>query len=132
MDTFYVELNGKTYEIAISEYKGLPGIAGQTPLQAHGLPLTGSVVVTPEPAGVALATAPVSGGGEPITAPLAGTILKVNVNNGQQVKTGDVLMSMEAMKMENEIMAHKDGIIASVDVLAGASVESGSLLCSIA
>jgi len=132
MDTFYVKLNNKTYEIAISEYKGLPGTTRQTMPQPQSTPVITSGTAITEPLAVAPVAAPVSSGGEPITAPLPGTILKVNVNNGQPVKTGDVLMSMEAMKMENEIMAHKDGIIASVDVLAGASVECGSLLCSIA
>ena len=63
---------------------------------------------------------------------MPGTILSVNVKAGDSVKSGQVLMVLEAMKMENEIMAPADGTIASVGVSQGASVESGALLCVIA
>jgi biotin carboxyl carrier protein len=62
---------------------------------------------------------------------MPGTILKVNVSNGQAVKKGDVLMVLEAMKMENEILAPNDGTVSSVNVNQGATVESGSVLCSL-
>lgn len=70
-------------------------------------------------------------GGEKISSPMPGTILSVNVSNGSAVKKGDVLMILEAMKMENEIMAPCDGTIASVNVTKGASVNTGDLLCVI-
>ena len=76
--------------------------------------------------------APVAAGAQTITAPMPGTILKVNVANGQAVKKGDVLMVLEAMKMENEIMAPADGTVTSVNVNAGASVEAGTVLCALA
>ena len=63
---------------------------------------------------------------------MPGTILSVNVSEGKAVKKGDVLFILEAMKMENEIMAPCDGTVAQVSVQNGASVESGSLLCVIA
>ncbi len=63
---------------------------------------------------------------------MPGTILSVNVQNGAAVKKGQVLMILEAMKMENEIMAPCDGTVASVSVSAGATVETGALLCVIA
>ena len=59
---------------------------------------------------------------------MPGTILAVNVQPGTVVKSGDVIMVLEAMKMENEIMAPRDGKIASVNVTKGATVESGTLL----
>ena len=62
---------------------------------------------------------------------MPGTILAVNVQNGAAVKKGQVLMILEAMKMENEIMAPCDGTIASVSVTKGAAVETGALLCVI-
>ena len=64
-----------------------------------------------------------------ICAPMPGNILAVNVTAGQTVKKGDVLMVLEAMKMENEIMCPRDGVVASVNTSKGASVESGTLLC---
>ena len=62
---------------------------------------------------------------------MPGTILAVNVQNGAAVKKGQVLMILEAMKMENEIMAPCDGTISSVSVTKGAAVETGALLCVI-
>ncbi|MDR4052181.1 MAG: acetyl-CoA carboxylase biotin carboxyl carrier protein subunit, partial [Oscillospiraceae bacterium] len=59
------------------------------------------------------------------------TILTVNVTSGSTVEKGDVLMILEAMKMENEIMAPCDGTVTSVSVTKGAAVESGTLLCTI-
>ena len=79
--------------------------------------------------GAAPAAAPV--GGEKVCAPMPGTILSVNVSNGSAVKKGDVLMILEAMKMENEIMAPCDGTVTSVAAAKGAAVESGTLLCTI-
>lgn len=63
---------------------------------------------------------------------MPGTILAVNVSNGQSVKKGDVLMVLEAMKMENEILAPCDGTVSAVSVQKGATVETGALLCAIA
>ena len=82
----------------------------------------------PAPA-AAPATAPA--GGEQITAPMPGNVLDVKVSNGQAVKKGDVLMILEAMKMENEILAPCDGTVQSVSVSKGATVNSGALLCVI-
>ncbi len=78
------------------------------------------------------ASAPASSGSVTINSPMPGTILKVNVANGQSVKKGDVLMILEAMKMENEIMAPSDGTVASVNVQVGTSVDSGAVLCTLA
>ena len=72
---------------------------------------------------------PAPAAGEQICAPMPGNILAVNVTAGQAVKKGDVLMVLEAMKMENEIMCPRDGVVASVNTSKGASVESGTLLC---
>ena len=75
------------------------------------------------------AAAPVvTGAGEPVNAPMPGNILKVNVTSGQAVKAGDVLCVLEAMKMENEIMAPKDGTVTQVLVSKGANVDTGAPL----
>ena len=73
--------------------------------------------------------APAASVAAPAAAPA--NILAVNVSNGSAVKKGDVLMILEAMKMENEIMAPCDGTVTSVSVTKGAAVESGALLCTI-
>ena len=86
------------------------------------------------PAPAAVAAAPVAAapaGGEQITSPMPGNILSVNVAAGDTVKKGQVLMILEAMKMENEIMCPCDGKVVSVSVAKGAAVESGTLLCVI-
>ena len=75
--------------------------------------------------------APAAAGGEQVTSPMPGTILSVNVAAGDAVKRGQVLMILEAMKMENEIMCPCDGKVVSVNTSKGSSVESGTLLCVI-
>ena len=80
------------------------------------------------PAAAAPAAPVVTGSGEMVAAPMPGTILKVNVKNGDAVKEGQVLVVLEAMKMENEIMAPKSGTITQVAVQKGASVNTGDAL----
>jgi biotin carboxyl carrier protein len=110
MKKYRVNVNGTVFEVEIEEMTGAPA----------------APAAAPAPAAPA-----VPAGGEKITAPMPGTILAVNVANGSAVKKGDVLMILEAMKMENEIMAPCDGAVTSVAVTKGASVESGTLLCTI-
>ncbi len=125
MKAYKVTVNGTAYEITLeaidaSEVKAAP-VAAPAPAKAE----------TPAPAA---APAPVAApaGGEQVMSPMPGNILDVKVQNGAAVKKGDVLMILEAMKMENEIMAPCDGTIASVNVSKGSTVESGTLLCVIA
>ena len=113
MKKYRVTVNGTAYEIELEEIK-----AGEQKAAA-----------APAPA-AALAPAAVSGG-EQVTAPMPGNILDVKVKVGDSVKKGDVLIILEAMKMENEIMAGADGKIASVNVNKGDSVETGATLCVI-
>ena len=114
MKKYKVNVNGTVYEITLEVMDGAPAAAPAAPAAAPAAPV---------------AAAPA--GGEKVSAPMPGTILSVNVQNGSAVKKGDVLVILEAMKMENEIMAPCDGTVASVSVTKGAAVESGSLLCVI-
>ena len=105
MKKYKVNVNGTVYEVEIEEMTGAPAAA-------------------PAPAAPA-------GAGERVAAPMPGNILSVNVAAGDTVKKGQVLMILEAMKMENEIMAPCDGKVTAVAVTKGAAVESGALLCTI-
>lgn len=118
MKAYKVNVNGKVYEITLEviDKDDIKAPAKEEPkAQAQAAP-----------------AAPAPAGAKTVNAPMPGNILKVNVTAGQSVKKGDVLMILEAMKMENEIMAPVDGTIASVNVQKGASVETGAVLCVIA
>ena len=117
MKKYRVTVNGTVYEIELEELTGAAPTAAPAAAPA------------PTPAPTPAAAAPA--GGEQVTSPMPGTILSVNVAAGDTVKRGQVLMILEAMKMENEIMCPCDGKVASVNTSKGASVESGTLLCVI-
>ena len=118
MKMYRVTVNGNVSEITLEVVDAAEVKAAPAPAAA--------------PAPVAAAPAAAPAGGEKVNAPMPGTILAVNVSNGSVVKKGDVLMVLEAMKMENEIMAPCDGTVSAVSVTKGASVESGALLCVLA
>ena len=125
MKKYNVTVNGTAYEITLEVVDAADVKAAPAPAAAP--------VAAPAPA--AAPAAPVAAapaGGETITSPMPGTILAVNVQNGATVNKGDVLMILEAMKMENEIIAPVSGTVASVNVQKGASVETGATLCVIA
>ena len=122
MKKYNVNVNGTMYEVTVEEVVG-----GAAPVAAAPAP-----VAAPAPAAAPAPVAAPAGAGESVSSPMPGTILAVNVQNGASVKKGDVLMILEAMKMENEIMSPCDGTVASVNVTKGTAVESGTTLCVIA
>lgn len=109
MKKYKVNVNGNLYEVEIEEMTAASAAPAAAPAAAAAAPA----------------------GGESINSPMPGNILDVRVSVGQSVKKGDVLMILEAMKMENEIMCPCDGKVTSVAVTKGATVESGTLLCVI-
>ncbi len=116
MRNFLVNVNGTQYEVAVEEIDG-----------------KAAPVAKPAPAAAPKA-APVSAapaGGTKVTAPMPGTILGVNVKDGDAVKAGQPIFVLEAMKMESDISAPVTGTVRAVSVSKGVSVEAGAFLCSI-
>ena len=128
---YKVTLKGRTYEVEVEAGEAIlldeyEAIAPSAPAAA---PAAAAPAAAPAPAAAAAPAAPVvTGAGDPVNAPMPGNILKVNVTSGQAVKSGDVLCVLEAMKMENEIMAPKDGTVTQVLVSKGSTVDTGAPL----
>ena len=125
---YKVTLNNRVYEVEVEQGQAM--LIDEYELSAPAAP---AAPVAAAPAAPAAAAAPVSvAAGEPVKSPMPGNILRIEVSQGQQVKEGDVLMVLEAMKMENEIVATKSGTIAQIAVSKGAVVETGAVLAVIA
>lgn len=126
---YTVTLNNRVYEVEvemgqamlIDEYDAVAPAAPAAP-----------IAVPAAPAAPAAVPAAALASGEVVKAPMPGNILKINVAPGQKVEEGDVLIVLEAMKMENEIVATKSGTVAQVAVSKGAVVETGAPLVVIA
>ena len=126
---YKVTLNGRTYEVKVEAGKAMllseyEAVAPAAP--AAAAPAAAPAAAAPAPA--APAAPVVTGSGEAVNAPMPGNILKVNVKAGDAVKSGAVLVVLEAMKMENEIMAPKDGTVTQVLVSKGSTVDTGAPL----
>ena len=116
---YKVTLNNRTYEVEVEEGKAM--LIDEYEAYAPAAPAPVAA-----PAGAALAA------GEVVKSPMPGNILKINVSQGQKVNEGDVLIVLEAMKMENEIVATKSGTVAQIVTAKGAVVETGAPLVVIA
>ena len=130
---YKVTLNGRTYEVEVEagkamlldEYEAIVPTAAPAPVAAAPAAAP-APVAAPAAAPAPAAAAPVAG--DAVTAPMPGNILKVNVTAGQAVKEGDVLVVLEAMKMENEILAPKACTVKQVLVSKGSTVDTGATL----
>jgi oxaloacetate decarboxylase alpha subunit len=111
-EVYTINVNGQSYVVQVSEGGDLSAVSS-APAQAP-------------------AAAPAAAAGEPVTAPLAGNIWKVVVSAGQVVQVGDVLVILEAMKMETEVRAARAGTVVSVDVKEGDAVQVGDTLLTLA
>ena len=129
MRKFNVTVNGQAYEVEVEEVGGAPTAAPVRAAAPVAAPVAAAPVAAAAPAAKA---APAVAGGEPVKAPMPGNILDVKVKAGDNVTTGQALCVLEAMKMENEIPAPHDGVVAQVVVTKGATVEAGDVLVTLA
>ena len=140
MKKFNVTVNGKAYAVEVEEVgsgaftyapvQSAPQPAQQQAQQAAPIAQAPSVPQAPQAAPAPKATLePVAG--ELMTAPMPGTILDIKVSEGQTVKAGDIILILEAMKMENEIVAPTDGTVARIHTSKGTAVSTGDALVTI-
>lgn len=125
MKTYTITVNGNVYDVTVEEGSGAVAAA---PVAAPAAPRAAA----PAPKAAPKAAAPAGAqGGVKVNAPMPGKILGIKVSAGQAVKKGDVLLVLEAMKMENEIVAPQDGTVASVNTSVGEQVEAGAVLATL-
>ena len=122
MKKFNITVNGTAYDVEVNEVKGAAPAAA--PKAAPAAAPKAAPAPAPAPAAAA-AAAPVPAGAETVKAPMPGKILSVAVSAGQAVKKGETLLILEAMKMQNEIAAPHDAVVAEVRVAANQTVSTG-------
>jgi glutaconyl-CoA/methylmalonyl-CoA decarboxylase subunit gamma len=131
MKKYLIKVNGNQYEVEVEEVsEGLTASPAHAAIKAAPAAPAAPAAVADVKQAVKKDNA-VPAGASTVTSPMPGTILKVNVVVGDSVKKGQVLLILEAMKMENEIVAAADGTITSVNVSKGASVNAGDVLVSL-
>lgn len=121
MKNYTITVNGTPYNVTVEDANGSAAPVAAAPAPAA------APASAPAPAPAAAPAA----GSVSVDAPMPGNILDIKVSNGASVKAGDVLLILEAMKMENEIVAPQDGTVASVNVNKGDTVEAGQTLVSL-
>lgn len=122
MKSYTITVNGNVYDVTVEE-NGAGAVSA---------PVAAAPAAAAAPAPKAAAPKKAAGAGSvKVNAPMPGKILSVKAEVGQAMKKGDVVCILEAMKMENEVVAPEDGTIASIDVAAGDSVEAGAVLATL-
>lgn len=124
MKNYRITVNGTAYDVAVEEMG-----AGAAPAAAPAPVI--APVAAPAPVAASAPAASGNEGGVKVVAPMPGKILSVKASVGASVKKGDIILILEAMKMENEVVAPEDGTVASINVSEGASVESGDTLATL-
>lgn len=137
MKKYNITVNGTSYEVVVEEVSSDGAV--YAPVAVPAAAPVAAPVAAAAPAPKAAAPAPKAApaatgakGSVSITAPMPGTILDVKVSVGQSVKKGDTVCVLEAMKMENDIPASQDGVVASINVQKGASVGANDVLVTLA
>ena len=125
MKTYNITVNGVTYTVSVEE------VNGATAPAATSAPAAPAPVAAPAPAATPAPAKSGAAGAITVKAPMPGNIMKVNAKVGATVKKGDVLVVLEAMKMENDICAPADGTVASVEVAQGATVQTDAVLVTL-
>lgn len=123
MKQYTITVNGVAYDVTVEEKNG--GVVSAPKAVEKSAP------AAPAPVASAPAASAAKEGNVAVSAPMPGKILAVKAKEGDSVKAGDVLLVLEAMKMENDIVAPQDGVVASINVKVGDSVESGAKLASL-
>lgn len=127
MKKFRINVNGKSYEVEVEEISGgtdsaVAPVSSPAPVAPKAAAPAAAAPATVQP------TAPVAAGTEAITAPMPGKVMSFKVSVGQQVKEGDIILILEAMKMENEIFCGAAGTVKEIRVSEGAAVNPGDVL----
>ena len=124
MKNYRITVNGTSYDVSVEELAG-----GVAPVAA---PVAAAPVAAPAAAPAPAPAAKSAGAGSiKVASPMPGKILDVKSNVVDAVKKGQVILILEAMKMENEVVAPEDGTVASIDVASGATVEAGDTLATL-
>lgn len=126
MKRLKITVNGTAYDVQVEELGGSAAPVVSAPVAASAPTAPAPAAAPAQPA----AATPVDGA-ETVDSPMPGTVLDIKVKAGEAVKEGQVILILEAMKMENEIVAPKDGTIAAIHITKGASVDSGTALVSL-